>query len=227
MQSHAQLSSIARAAALTLGGLAVASTATAQPAPINPPPNPHVFKLGAARYETNTVTSGISGIGIPAGGDVTTGNANTAIVTYEHHFQPNWGLELALGIPPKIEARAAGSVAFLGKVLEARNYSSTVLLTYHLPDVSSTIRPYMGIGLNYTRFGDIKTPYAWQVGLTDSIGWATHAGIDWRLNKQWGLYASFAASEVKTDLTAVGATVLKTSIDFRPRVYSAGLSYRY
>ena len=227
MQSHAQLSSYARAVALMLGGLAAGSIALAQPAPINPPANPHVFKLGAARYETNTVTSGITGIGIPAGADATTGNANTAIVTYEYHFQPNWGLELALGIPPKIEARASGSVAFLGKVLEARNYSPTVLLTYHFLDAASTIRPYMGIGLNYTRFGNIKTPYAWQVGLTDSIGWAAHAGVDWRLNKNWGLYASFAASEVKTDLTAVGATVLKTSLDFRPRVYSAGLSYRY
>ena len=227
MQSHAQLSSYARAVALMLGGLAAGSIALAQPAPINPPANPHVFKLGAARYETNTVTSGITGIGIPAGADATTGNANTAIVTYEYHFQPNWGLELALGIPPKIEARASGSVAFLGKVLEARNYSPTVLLTYHFLDAASTIRPYMGIGLNYTRFGNIKTPYAWQVGLTDSIGWAAHAGVDWRLNKNWGLYASFAASEVKTELTAVGATVLKTSLDFRPRVYSAGLSYRY
>ena len=227
MQPHAHLSPLARAIVLAAGSLAVSANALAQAAPINPPANPHVFKFGVARYETNTVTSGITGIGIPPGADATTSNANTALVTYEYHFQPNWGLELAFGIPPKIEVRGAGSVAFLGKVLEARNYSPTVLLTYHFLDPSSTIRPYMGIGLNYTRFGNIKTPYAWQVGLTDSIGWAAHAGVDWRLNKQWGLFASVAASEVKTDLTVVGATVLKTTLDFKPRVYSAGVSFRY
>jgi outer membrane protein len=194
---------------------------------VNPPKDPHVVKAGLSRYETNTVTSGISGIGIPPGADATTGNATTALFTYEYHFQPNWGLEIALGVPPKIEARAAGSVAFLGKVLEARNYSPTVLLTYHFFDPQQAVRPYVGIGLNYTRFGNIKTPYPWQVGLTDSIGWAAHAGVDWKIGARWGIYASFAASEVKTELTAVGATVLKSTIDFRPRVYSVGVLFRF
>ena len=53
------------------------------------------------------------------------------------------------------------------------------------------------------------------------------AGVDYFFNKQWGLFASVAAVKVKSDLVATGSTVLTTTIDFRPLVYSAGVSYRF
>jgi outer membrane protein len=211
---------------LTLAGTSWAM-ATAVHAQSNPPPQAHSLKLGFAHYETHSVTSGVTGVGIPPGADATTGNANTVLLAYEYLIQPYLGIELVLGVPPKIKAKGSGSVAFLGEVLSARSVSPTVLMTYHFGTTGNTVRPYLGLGFSYTRFTDVKSPYGWQVSLSDSLGLAAHAGLDVALSKNWGLYASAAASEVKSDLQAVGATVLKSSISFRPRVYSAGVVYRF
>ena len=47
------------------------------------------------------------------------------------------------------------------------------------------------------------------------------------LGKQWGLFASIGAAQVKTDLVAVGASVLRSSIDLRPITYTAGVAYKF
>jgi len=185
------------------------------------------LKFGLTRYDTHSKTNGISGIGIPAGADAETSDATTVIFVYEHQVAPNIGVELVLGVPPKIKARATGSVAFLGEVLEAKNVAPTLLLNYHFGQAGDSWRPYIGAGINYTRFVGISTPYGWDVSLSDSWGPAVQAGVDYAFNKQWGAFASVAAVKVKSDLVATGATVLQTTIDFRPVVYSMGLSYRF
>ena len=142
-------------------------------------------------------------------------------------MSPHVGVELVLGVLPKFKARAAGSVAFLGEVLTARNVTPTLLLNYHFFAPGSTLRPYLGVGVNYTRFTDVTTPHAWDVHLSDSTGLAAQAGLDWALNKQWGLFASVAKVQLKSNLTATGAVVLQSTINFRPITYSVGASFRF
>ena len=83
----------------------------------------------------------------------------------------------------------------------------------------------MGLGCNYTRFTQVRPPYGWDVSLSDSFGPAAQVGVDWALGKQWGWFTSPGAGRVRSKLTAAGATVLQTTIDFRPVSYSAGASY--
>ncbi len=186
-----------------------------------------VFKFGVTRYQTHAKTTGITGIGIPPGADAAIGSATTALVTYERLVMPNIGIELVLGIPPKIKATATGSVAFLGPVLEAKNVAPTVLVNYHFGQPSDTFRPYVGAGINYTRFTGVKTPFNWSVSLSDSWGPTVQVGVDYAINKRWGAYASIATVKVKSDLVAIGNTVLQTTIDFRPVVFSTGLAFQF
>ena len=187
----------------------------------------HTLKFGAVRYDTNAKTNGVTGIGIPPGADATIGDATTVVLAYEYALSPHIGVELVLGVPPKIKATAAGSVAFLGEVLTARNVAPTLLFTYHFGAPGNAVRPYAGIGVNYTKFTNVTTPYGWDVSLSDSTGLAAHVGVDWALNKQWGLWASLGAVEVRSKLVATGATVLQSTIDFRPLTYSAGVSFKF
>jgi len=188
----------------------------------------NVVKFGVARYTTHSRTNGITGIGVPPGADARTGDATTLLLEYERLLTPNLGVELALGIPPRIKARATGSVAFLGDdVLSARNVSPVLLLTYHFGAPGARWRPYVGAGLNYTRFSSIRSRLADDVEMEDSVGWAVKAGVDYALDARWGLFASVSALKVKTDLVASGATVLQTTIDVRPIIYSFGASYRF
>ena len=210
--SHA-LHAVALAAALAAGA-AVAQS--------------NVVKIGVSQYTTNSRTTGITGIGVPPGADAETGDATTLIFEYERLLTPNLGIELALGIPPRIEANATGSVAFLGDdVFSARSVSPVLLLTYHFGQPGDRWRPYIGGGINYTHFSDIESRLASSVEMSDSVGWAVKAGVDYALNQRWGVFGSVSALDVKSDLVASGTTVLQTTIDFRPVIYSLGVSYRF
>ena len=185
------------------------------------------FKVGVIHYQTHARTNGVTGIGIPPGADATVGNATTVLFSYEYAMSPNAGVELVIGVPPKIKARASGSVAFLGELLTARNVAPTLLFNYHFFAPGSALRPYLGVGVNYTKFTDVSSPYSWDLHMSDSTGLAAQAGLDWALNKQWGLFASVAKVQVKSNLTATGAVVLQSTIDFRPITYSVGASFRF
>lgn len=186
----------------------------------------NTVKFGVIRYQTHAETSGIRGIGVPPGADADVGSANTLLFTYEREIAPNVGIELVMGVPPTIKARASGSVAFLGEVLSAKNVAPTLLVNYHFRP-GQAFRPYVGAGINYPKFADIKSSLAPKVEMSDSVGPVIHAGFDYALNKEWGLFASVAKIRVKSDLVASGTTVLTTTIDFKPITYSLGAYYRF
>jgi outer membrane protein len=184
--------------------------------------------LGVTRYTTDSRSDGIQGIGVPPGADAKTGDATTIVLIYERALAPRVGAELVLGIPPRISARATGSVAFLGDdVLSAKNVSPALIFKYYFADPDATWRPYLGAGVNYTRFVSIRSTLAEDVKMKDSFGWALQAGLGYAIDKRWGLFASVTRLDVKTDVVAVGSTVLTTTIDFRPVTYNLGAYYRF
>ncbi len=188
----------------------------------------NVFNIGVIEYTTNSKTNGIQGAGVPPGADAETGNASTLLLTYERLFTPNVGLELVIGVPPKIKAKATGTVAFLGDdVLSARNVAPTLILNYHFGGDGDRFRPYLGAGINYTKFTSVKSKLAPDVKMSDSTGLVVQAGLDYAFDKNWGLFASIARVDTKSKLVAAGTTVLTTEIDFRPVTYSLGLAYRF
>ena len=158
---------------------------------------------------------------MPPGADAEVGDATTVIFVYERLFTPNVGLEFVLGVPPRLKAKATGSVAFLGDdVLSAKNVAPTLLLNYHFFTPSDALRPYLGAGINYTHFTNVKSSLAPDVKMGSSTGLALQAGLNYAINKDWGLFASIAKINVKSKVVAVGTTVLTTTVDFRPLVYS-------
>ena len=191
----------------------------------------NVVKLGVTRYDTHSKTSGIQGIGVPPGADAEVGDATTVIFVYERlltPISPNIGVEFVLGVPPRLHAKATGSVAFLGNdILSAKNVAPTLLFNYHFFGPDTAIRPYIGAGVNYTRFTDVKSSLAPDVKMGSSTGLALQAGVNYAITKDVGLFASIAKINVKSKLVAAGSTVLQTTVDFRPLVYSAGISYQF
>jgi outer membrane protein len=217
MKTHLRSSALPMAAALL--ALVAVNGARAQD---------NVVKMSLTEYTTHSRTSGITGVGVPAGADAETGNATTVLLIYERLLTPNVGVELVLGLPPRIKAKATGTVAFLGDdVLSAKNVTPALLVNYHFGAPGDTWRPYLGLGVNYTTFIGARSKLASDVKLGDSAGWAAQAGVDYAVDKRWGLFASVATLKVKSNLVASGATVLQTSIDFRPVVYSFGGLWRF
>ena len=212
----------------TINPIAVALAATAISAAGNAAAQDNVVKVGLTEYTTHSRTNGVTGIGVPAGADATTGNATTVILVYERMATENIGVELVLGIPPRVRADAAGTVAFLGSdILSAKNLGPTLLVNYHFGQPGDALRPYVGAGVNYTKFIGIRSRLAPDVQMSSSTGWAAQAGVDYALNNEWSVFASVAVLRVKSNVVASGSTVLQTSIDFRPIVYTFGTAYRF
>jgi outer membrane protein len=188
----------------------------------------NVIKFGVSRYTTNSKSSGVVGPGIPAGANAETGDSTTVFLELERFITPNVGVEFAIGIPPRIKAKATGTVAFLGDdILSAKAVSPTLFATYHFGDPGDTLRPLISLGINYTRFTGIESRLAPDVQMSDSVGPALKLGFDYSLSKEWNLVASVTALKVKSDVVATGATVLTTTIDFRPVVFSVGAAYKF
>lgn len=188
----------------------------------------NVVKLSASYYDTTGGANNVGGIGVPSGADVSYSGSMTAIFTYERMFTPNIGLELVIGIPPTTKANAEGSIAFLGNdIMSAKSVSPTLLLNYHFGAPEDKWRPYVGVGINYTKFTDVKSRLGWNVEMGDNWGWAAQGGIAYAIDKNWGLFASVAYADVKSNIVATSATVLTATADFKPFVYSFGVSYGF
>jgi outer membrane protein len=121
-------------------------------------------------------------------------------------------------------------------ISSARWFAPTLLLNYKFLDESAPLRPYIGVGVNYTTFydrdstaaGDAASGGPTKLSLQPSIGPTGTVGLSYRLAKNWGLFASYSITRVDTHLMADTAGVIRTTyIKFGPQalVVSAGYSF--
>jgi len=207
----------------TAAALAACATLAAVPAQAQQ----SVVSIGVSHIDINSKTTGLRGIGVPPGADLEVQDATTLFLSYEYRFAPNWGVELAAGIPPKHDTKAAGSIEFLGKVSSVKQMAPTFFVNYRFGDEGAQWRPFIGLGVNYTRFYDAKSEYGQKIELSDSVGPAAQLGVSYAITPEISLCGAIATAKVKSDLVATGTTVQQTTIDFRPVVYTLAVSYKF
>ena len=200
------------------------------------------FRLGLYSVFYHTDASNLQGPFVPADVNFKAKNLETLYIGYVRRLSPSFAVELALGYPPlsKVEGRGAvtvGSVPYNGQVVaSARWLSPTVLFEYNFLPESSKLRPYIGVGVNYTAFydrvsnaqGNEAQGGPTRISLTSSVGPAGTVGLAWNVSGHWHLYTSYSISRVNTDLTSDTAGVeRKARIKFGPQawVLSAGYSF--
>ncbi len=143
-------------------------------------------------------------------------------VSLEYFLTPNWGLEVLAALPFEHEVRLNGA-----RAAEVKHLPPTVSVQYHFAP-GAKVSPFVGVGLNYTRFFSIKEkgPLAGtNLDLSDSWGAAVHAGIDVAINERWSFMADLRWISIETDAKVNGAKVGTVKID--PWVYGVALGYRF
>ena len=195
-----------------------------------------------APHSTATDAVGPMLPGPPSGISIDVKNKATAFLSLAYGLNPNMELELALGYPPThdVTARIAGNLpphiaAFNGqKLAEVRQIAPTLFLNYKFGEASSAFRPFVGIGVNYTKFdkrestalGNQLNGGPTDIRLTDSWGPSAQAGLSYRVNDKWALNVAVATARVKTHLTATTAgQARKIDIRFRPTVVTLSAGY--
>jgi outer membrane protein len=97
-------------------------------------------------------------------------------------------------------------------------------------------RPFVGLGINYTRFydaessasGNLASGGPTKIELSDSWGPAAQVGARYKLAENWSVIGTIAVARVKSDLTATTGSITRTTtIDFRPVVYTLAVGYSF
>jgi outer membrane protein len=204
------------------------------------PDNTVAFGLYAVFYHTSATD--VSGPFVPPGVTADTSNVQTEYFAYFRRLTTHLDLELAGGVPPKTNTvgkgpATLGSVPWNGQVVGSVKWlAPSLLLRYKFFDESAALRPYVGVGVNYTHFydreinaaGDAALGGPTSISLKNSIGPAATVGVYYRVWGNWSAIASFSASQVETKLTAYTAGVTRTStVSFNPQalVFAVGYSF--
>jgi outer membrane protein len=227
-----KLNALQIAALLSLTGITTAFA--------DEPPND--VRLGLYSVFYHLSADDISGPYVPSGLNLSAENLETLYIGIVRHLPDDFALELALGYPPLSKVKGSGpatvgSVPYDGQVLSsARWISPTLLLEYNfLPDTAK-LRPYLGVGVNYTQFYDRDSTAAGnavsggptRISLTSAVGPAVTAGLTYRINDRWHLHASYGWSQVRTRFTGDTDGVERTThISFNPSalIVSGGYSF--
>jgi hypothetical protein len=84
----------------------------------------------------------------------------------------------------------------------------TVTLQYHFDPKGASMRPYVGVGVNYTTFFGVDEPAGLNIDYDDSFGLALQAGIDIPFGNGWSVNVDVKKIYINTDVTITLASSL-------------------
>ena len=199
-----------------------------------------ILRVGAVSVAPDESSSLISTVntGALANTKVGVGDNTQVGLNFVYMLTDNIGAEVLAATPFEHDLTAIGldQYGFATRNLGTTDQlPPTLTFNYFLGDSNSTIRPYLGLGVNYTTFFDKSLSgqarnelAASSLDIDDSFGVAYRAGIDWSLSDNWMLNASMWKIDIDTDASfnsALGKVTADVEID--PWVYMISLGYRF
>ena len=140
--------------------------------------------------------------------------------TLGYRFHDKLGVELLAAEPFKHDIKLGGE-----NLASTKHLPPTLTLQYYpLGGTEAYVQPYVGVGVNYTRFSSEESVLG-DLELDSSWGAAGQVGIDLLINDNWALNASAWYIDLETDASVNGIDIGTVKID--PWVIMGGLSYRF
>ncbi|GAB7196022.1 outer membrane protein OmpW [Dickeya zeae] len=184
-----------------------------------------IVRAGTATVRPHTSSDDVLGLG-----SFSVNNNTQLGLTLGYMATDNIGVELLAATPFKHRVGVGG----VGQVAEVKHLPPTLMAQYYFGQSTDKLRPYLGLGLNYTTFFDEKFNQTGQdAQLTDlhlksSWGVAAQAGLDYNLNKNWLLNMSVWWMDIDTTVKFKAAgqdQSIKTRLD--PWVFMFGFGYKF
>lgn len=172
-----------------------------------------LVRVRAVNIQTDASSSPVTGVDVE--------NRWIPELDVSYRFARHWAVELVLTYPQEHDVTLNG--ARIGSV---RHLPPTLLLQYHfLPE--GRLRPYVGAGINYTRFSNVNLAGGALTIDRHSVGAALQVGVDFQLAEN--LLVNFDIKKVYMDTevknAATGITV--TDLDIDPWLFGVGVGYRF
>jgi len=141
-----------------------------------------------------------------------------------YFFTPNIAAELILTYPQKqtlYAVDAAGTKTELGTF---KHLPPTLLAQYHFTGIQG-VRPYVGAGVNYTRFSSVHLLGGAATVDKNSWGLAAQAGVDFQVAPNVFVNLDIKKVQISTDVSAGG--VKQGTFKVNPWLLGLGVGYRF
>ncbi len=185
------------------------------------------------------------------GSGASVSNSDTVGLNATYFLDSHWAVEGVLGIPPKFKLDGAGTLAGLGELGQARQWSPTLLGKYYFNDGQARFRPFVGLGATYVWYNHVNlTPglqnalgaqFRQAPGTTTTSGKLDssfapvfNVGAAYQFDPRWGVSFSVSYIPLKTKAklttsTASGAQLAtsEASIKLDPIVPYLALTYKF
>ena len=198
--------------AITLAAVA----GVAAPLAVQAQEGPFMVRLRAVQLDSANKDS--TGLGLSVNNKV------IPEIDLSYFMTPNWAAELVLTYPQKHTIRADGT-----KIGSLKHLPPTLTVQYHFTG-SGDFKPYLGAGLNYTRFSSVEFIPAVEAALSPSIdknsfGLALQAGFDYKLSTNVYLNFDVKKVQIRTDVSSAGTKVGEFRVD--PWLIGIGIGQRF
>lgn len=180
---------------------------------------------------------------LPAGSTSVSVNNNTQLgITLDYQLNPNWTLELIAATPFSHDIKVKGSVIDGLDIGNTKHLPPTLVAQYHF-DTDSNFDPFVGVGLNYTKFFDESASGALKntlqalkvttasddvdLKLKASWGLALQAGFNYKLSDSWGLHGAVSKMDIDTTgrVMVNGTTIQSVDVQIDPWVWMLGVRW--
>lgn len=188
---------LAVAVLLALGAAAPASAAGA---------GSWVFKVGAHNVNPKSDNGSLAGGAL----DVEVDSNTRPTFGFGYWLTDTWQLDLLAAVPFKHEFSLNGADAG-----EFKHLPPTLTLQYHFAP-GADIRPFVGVGLNYTYVYDEEPsgPIAGtDLELDNSFGLSAQVGIAFRVNERWSIAGDLRWFDIDSDASVDGVDVGTVNVD--------------
>ncbi|MDX9740608.1 MAG: OmpW family outer membrane protein [Gammaproteobacteria bacterium] len=190
-------------------------------------PGDLTVRVGAAHVAPND-DSGQLNPPIVAGAEVEVDSSTSLGLTVGYMLGEKLGIGLLAAWPFEHDIKGAGALAGAGTIAKTKHLPPTVTLQYHFAPEAS-VRPFVGAGINYTKFFSEKTEGALRddldvqdISLDDSWGWALEAGIDVDVTPDWFLSGQIFYIDIDTTAELAGGAA-SIDVDINPWVFMASV----
>lgn len=187
-----------------------------------------IVRMGSATVRPNTGSDDVLGQG-----SLHADNNTQLGLTLGYMATDNIGFELLAATPFKHRISLNGA-AVNGDIATVHDLPPTLMAQYYFGNATNKLRPYLGIGVNYTTFFNQHfNDSAKSLGLHDlsmkgSWGVAGQAGLDFNLDEHWLLNASLWWINIESRARFAQNNTpfdVKTRLD--PWVFMFGAGYRF
>jgi outer membrane protein len=138
----------------------------------------------------------------------------------------NLAVEVIATTPPKHTVYLGGT-----RIGTLRHLPPTVTLQYHIAPTNASVRPYIGLGVNYTHLSAVNLDAGPVLGAlkaeSNSWGTAIQLGADFPINDKLSINVDFKKIDINTKVSVKASGAYLGTVKVNPVLFGAGVGYKF